>query len=395
MATKRDYYEVLNVSRNASEDEIKKAYRKLALQYHPDRNPSNKKAAEEKFKELSEAYEVLSDPQKRQAYDQFGHAGLKSTFGPGGFNFDRDFTHTADLRDIFGDLFGESSNIFDQFFGRQAGRRSAADRNRATRGADLRFDLEIDFEASVFGQEHEINLPISESCSACNGSGAEPGHRKETCKHCNGQGVVVTTSGFFHVQQDCPSCGGRGEIITHPCRGCRGTGLVRNRKRLSIKIPPGVETGSRLRLSGKGEGGARGGPPGDLYVVLHVRPHRIFQRQGNDLFCEVPVPLNVALLGGEIRAPTLDGWASLKLPPGTESGKLFRLRGQGAPGLGDEIPGDLHVRVVVEIPKALSGAQKRKLQEFIDSCAADQYPERREFERQAEAFLARRKQPAK
>ncbi|MBI2437722.1 MAG: molecular chaperone DnaJ, partial [Lentisphaerae bacterium] len=356
MATKRDYYEVLNVPRTAGEEEIKKAYRKLALQHHPDRNPGNK-AAEEKFKELSEAYEVLSDSKKRELYDQYGHTGLKSTFGPGGFDFTRDFTHAADLRDIFGEVFGEHGGMFEEFFGRGAGRRGA-DRTRAARGADLRFDLEIDFEASVFGQEHEITLPISEGCPTCNGAGSEPGHRKETCRHCHGQGVVVTTSGFFHVQQDCPSCNGRGEIITHPCRTCRGTGLVRNRKRLSIKIPPGVETGSRLRLSGKGEGGLRGGPPGDLYVVLHVRPHSLFQRQGNDLFCEVPVPLDVALLGGEVRAPTLDGWASLKLAPGTESGKLFRLRGKGAPGLAPEGPGDLHVRIVVETPKNLSGAQK-------------------------------------
>lgn len=393
MATKHDYYEILNVPRTAGEEEIKKAYRKLALQHHPDRNPGNK-AAEEKFKELSEAYEVLSDPEKRKLYDQYGHAGLKSTFGPGGFDFTRDFTHSADLRDIFGDLFGGAGGMFEEFFGRGSRARGAADRSGATRGADLRFDLEIDFEASVFGQEQEITLPISEACSTCSGSGSEPGHRKETCRRCNGQGVVVTASGFFHVQQDCPACDGRGEMITHPCRACRGTGLVRNRKRLSIKIPAGVETGSRLRLSGRGEGGLSGGPSGDLYVVLHVRPHSLFQRQGNDLFCEVPVPLDVALLGGEVHTPTLEGWASLKLAPGTESGKLFRLRGKGVPGLGGEEPGDLHVRIVVEIPKGLSGAQKNKLNEFIATCTPNQYPQRREFQRQAEAFLTRRKRGA-
>jgi molecular chaperone DnaJ len=394
VATKRDYYEVLNVPRNAGEDEIKKAYRKLALQHHPDRNAGNK-AAEEKFKELSEAYEVLNDPQKRRQYDQFGHAGLKSSFGPDGFDFFRDFTHGADLHDIFGELFGEAGGMFEEFFGRAGGRRGAADGSRAARGADLRFDLEIDFEASVFGAEHEITLPVSEACPTCNGTGSEPGRHKETCRHCNGHGVVVTANGFFHVQQDCPSCGGRGEIITHPCRACRGTGLVKNRKQVTLKIPPGVETGSRLRLAGRGEGGVRGAPAGDLYVMLHVRPHSLFQRQGSDLFCEVPVPLDVALLGGEIQVPTIEGWANLKLAPGTENGKLFRLHAKGVPGLGGEDPGDLHVRVVVEVPKNLSGAQKRKLKEFMDTCAADQYPERHQFKKQAEEFLERRKQAGK
>jgi molecular chaperone DnaJ len=394
VATKRDYYEVLSVPRNAGDDDIKKAYRKLALQHHPDRNAGNK-AAEEKFKELSEAYEVLSDSRKRRQYDQFGHAGLKSSFGPGGFDFSRDFTHGADLRDIFGDLFGGGGGVFEEFFGRSGGRRDAAHGSRAGRGADLRFDLEIDFEASIFGQEHEITLPVSETCPTCNGTGSEPGRQKETCRHCNGRGVIVTSSGFFHVQQDCPSCGGRGEIITHPCRTCRGAGLVKNRRQLTLKIPPGVETGSRLRLAGRGEGGVRGGPAGDLYVMLHVRPHSLFQRQGNDLFCEVPVPLDTALLGGEIQVPTIEGRANLKLAPGTENGKLFRLRNKGVPGLGGEGPGDLHVRIIVEIPKNLSGAQKRKLKEFMDACAADQYPARNQFQKYAEEFLAHRNQAEK
>jgi len=390
VATKLDYYEVLHVTRNASGDEIKKTYRKLALKHHPDHNAGNKDA-EEKFKELSEAYEVLNDPQKRRQYDQFGHAGLKSSFGPGGFDFSRDFTHGADLHDIFGDLFGGTGGMFEEFFGRAGGRRGSADGSQAVRGADLRFDLEIDFEASVFGQEREITLPVSEACPKCNGTGSEPGRHKETCRHCNGRGVIVTSSGFFHVQQDCPSCGGRGEIITHPCRACRGTGLVKNRKQLTLKIPPGVETGSRMRLAGRGEGGARGAPAGDLYVMLHVRPHSLFQRQGSDLFCEVPVSLDVALLGGEIQVPTIEGWVNLKLAPGTENGKLFRLRGKGVPGLGPENPGDLHVRVVVEVPKNLSGAQKRKLKEFMDNCAVDQYPARNQFKKHAEDFLERRK----
>lgn len=387
MANKRDYYEVLNVSKSASEEDIKKAYRKLALQYHPDRNAGNK-VAEEKFKELSEAYEVLSDQQKRRQYDQFGHAGMKSSFGPGGFDFARDFTHGADLHDIFGDLFG-GGDIFQEFFGRGAGRQRG-DSNRPARGADLRFDLEIDFESSIFGAEQEITLPISEECGECHGSGAEPGYNKETCRHCNGRGVVGTSSGFFHIQKDCPVCGGRGQIIARPCRICRGAGVVKSRKRLTLKIPPGVETGSRLRLQGKGEGGVRGAPAGDLYVVLHVQPHHLFQRQGEDLFCEMPVPLETALLGGEVAVPTLDGWANVRLAPGTESGKVFRLRGKGAHAVGSSLRGDLHVRVNIEMPRNLSGAQKRKFKEALADCTPDQYPERMQFSKYADMFFEHR-----
>ncbi len=381
MAMPRDYYEVLNVSRTAGEGEIKKAYRQQAMQYHPDRNPGNK-AFEEKFKELSEAYEVLSDPDKRRVYDQYGHAGLKSSFGPGGFDFFRDFTHTSDIQDLFGDLLGD-------LFGRPGGRRGAG--TRAARGADLRYDLEIDFEESVFGAQREISLPVSETCLDCRGTGSESGHRKETCRHCRGQGVVVTSSGFFHVQQDCPVCGGRGEVITHPCRTCRGSGQVKSRRRLALAIPPGVETGSRLRLAGHGESGARNGPSGDLYVVLHVRPHALFQRQGNDLFCEVPVPLDTALLGGPVQVLTLTGWTEVKLPPGTVNGKMIRLRGQGAPGVSGEGPGDLHVRIVVEQPVSLSAAQRRKAKELFDTCTPDQYPAREAFQQHAREFLGRRK----
>ncbi len=385
MGTKIDYYEVLELSRDADENTIKKAYRKLALKYHPDRN-SGDKESEEKFKKVSEAYEVLSDANKRKTYDQFGHDGLKSSFGPGGFDFSRDFTHMGDIQDIFGEIFGSGGGIFDSFFGRSSGRRSGGASSHPARGSDLRFDLEIEFEESVFGSEREITLPVSEECGHCSGSGSEPGQKKESCKHCDGRGVVVTSSGFFRVQQECPSCGGRGEIVIHPCRECRGAGVIKNRKRLSLKIPPGVETGSRLRLAGKGEGGVRGGPAGDLYIVLHVQPHPLFQRQGDDLFCEICVPLGLALLGGEIPVPTLEGPAKIKLSPGAESGRTYRLRGKGTPSLEGHDKGDLHVRVLVELPKNLSGAQKKLLKDFLDSAHDANYPETHESEKRIARF---------
>lgn len=384
MATKRDYYEVLNVSRSASLDEIKKAYRKMAMQYHPDKNAGNKEA-EERFKEISEAYEVLSDADKRRRYDQFGHAGVKSSFGPGGFDFFRDFTHGADFQDVFGDFFGGS--IFEDVFGRSSGRRGAA---RASKGADLRFDLEISFEESVFGAEREVTLPISQECNMCHGSGCEPGHSKETCRRCGGQGVVIAASGFFRIQQDCPACGGRGEVINHPCRNCRGSGMVKNRQKLAIKVPPGVETGSRLRLAGKGEGGSQNGPPGDLYVVLHVLPHNIFQRENADLFCEVPVSFETAVLGGEVEAPTLEGWARLKIEPGTANGKILRLSGKGVYDLNARERGDLHVRLTVEIPKNISNAQRKRLKEYLELFDETNYPEQAQFRKKAEFFLKHR-----
>lgn len=384
MAAKRDYYEVLNVSRSASLDEIKKAYRRLAMQNHPDKNAGNKEA-EERFKEISEAYEVLSDSDKRQRYDQFGHAGVKSTFGPGGFDFFRDFTHGADFQDIFGDLFGGS--VFEDAFSRGTGRRGSA---RAARGADLRFDLEITFEESVFGAEREITLPISQECSVCHGSGCEPGRSKEVCRRCGGHGVVIAASGFFRIQQDCPACGGRGEVVTHPCRNCRGAGMVKNRQRLAIKIPPGVETGSRLRLGGKGEGGSQNGPPGDLYVVLHVQPHNIFQREGVDLFCEAPITFETAVLGGDAEVPTLEGWARVRIEAGTENGKILRLSGKGVYDLNTHERGDLHVRLAVETPKNLSSAQRKKMKEYTELFEEGNYPEQAQFRKKAEAFLKHR-----
>jgi molecular chaperone DnaJ len=384
---KQDYYELLGVARQATPDEIKKSYRKMAMKYHPDRNPGDK-AAESKFKEVSEAYEVLSDPQKRQQYDRFGHEGMKSAFGPGGFDFSRDFTHSADIQDILGSIFGESGGgIFDEFFG--GGRRRA--RGGPQRGADLRFDLEITLEEAAFGSEREITLPLSEECHTCHGSGVAPGSRKEPCRHCGGRGDVVAGGGFLQIRQTCPVCGGSGRVITDPCRECQGAGRVKSRKRLSLKIPRGVETGSRLRLSGKGEGGAAGGESGDLYVVIHVAAHDIFERQGDDLLCEVPIPLEIAILGGEAPVPTLDGYASLKLAPGTETGKVFRLRGKGMPNVDGYTHGDLHVRIIPEIPVRLNSRQKKAMKEYADAREPGNYPHGDAFHEKSEAFYERKR----
>jgi len=385
VAGKQDYYELLGVKRNASEGDIKKAYRKLAMKYHPDKNPGDKEA-ESRFKEISEAYEILSDPSKRQQYDRFGHEGLKSAFGPGGFDFARDFTHAADLQDILGSLFGEGGGLFDDFFG--GGRRRT--REGPQKGSDLRFDLEIDLEEAAFGSERSVTLPMNQDCAKCHGSGVASGSRRETCKQCGGRGAVVAGGGFFQVRQTCPVCGGVGTIVRNPCRTCQGTGRVKTKKRLTLKIPKGVETGSRLRLAGKGEGGAHGGPPGDLYVVLHVAKHDVFGRTGDDLYCEVPVPFETAALGGEIQVPTIDGYAKLKLAEGTESGKVFRLRGKGIPNVEGYGRGDLHVRVVAEVPVKLSSKQKKVLGEFLQQRSESNYPEDKAFRRRADAFYERK-----
>ena len=369
MTAKRDYYEVLGVPRSASADEVKKAYRRLAMQYHPDRNQGDK-ASEAKFKEVSEAYEVLSDANKRQLFDQYGHDGLKSAFGPDGFNFSRDFTHVSDLQDLFGSLFGDGGGVFEDLFG--GGRRTS--RTGPQQGADLRFDLEIEFAEAMFGAKREITLSVAEQCGACKGMGSEPGSIEETCRHCGGRGAVISASGFFQVRQTCPVCSGTGKMITKPCRDCKGSGRQKNRKRLTLPIRPGVETGSRLRLAGQGEGGVRGGPAGDLYVLLHVKPVDLFQREGTELLCEIPVPMHIAALGGDVNVPTLDGFASLKIDAGTETGKIYRLRGKGAPSLDGHGYGDLHVRVVVEVPIRLDSKLKKILKDFSDSCEDSNYP---------------------
>ena len=387
MAGKTDYYELLGVARDASEADIKKAFRKQAMKHHPDRNPGDANA-EARFKEISEAYEVLSDAGKRRQYDQFGHEGLKSSFGPGGFDFSRDFTHASDLQDILGNLFGGGGGIFDEFLG-GSGRRRAS-RNAAQRGADLRFDLEIDLEEAIFGSHRDVTLPVHEGCDTCGGSGVAQGSKRETCRQCGGQGVVISGGGFFQVRQTCPICNGEGTMIRNPCKTCGGAGRVRARRHIALKIPAGVDTGTRLRLSGKGESGVRGGPSGDLYVVLHVKPHPLFERQGEDLHCVVPVPFDIAALGGTIDVPTVDGFARLKLSAGTPNGKVFRLRNKGIPSHEGYGRGDLHVRVVVEAPGRLSSSQKRLLKQVGESIGPECYPDITRQRELTEAFFERR-----
>ncbi|MBU1693341.1 MAG: molecular chaperone DnaJ [Verrucomicrobia bacterium] len=381
---KRDYYEVLGVSRGASLEEIKKAYRKLAVQFHPDKNPGHVEA-EERFKEISEAYEVLSDAGKRQQYDQFGHRA----FGPGagGFGFGGIDLEEA-LRTFMG-AFGGGGTIFDNFFG--GGGRGREKAGGAARGADLRFDLEIDFEEAVLGSERELTLPILQECGACKGTGAAPGSKRETCRRCNGLGMTVASNGFFQIRQACSACGGSGETIAQPCRECRGEGRVKVRSTLSLKIPAGVETGSRLRLAGKGEGGVRGGEAGDLYVVLHVKPHELFQRRDEDIFIEWPIPFHVAALGGEVEVPTLQGYVPLKIPAGTQSGTLFRLKGKGVAGGKVFRSGDQHVRVVIEPPARLSGKQKEFLRQLADSFTEDNHPQTARLRKLAETFYEHKK----
>ena len=379
--TKRDYYEVLGVERTASADEIKKAYRKLAMKYHPDRNPGDQEAAD-KFKEASEAYEVLSNPDKRQRYDQFGHAG--TNFGPGGFDFNRDFTGGADFADIFGSLFG--GGLGDLFGG---GRQRSRNPNAPQRGADLRFDLEIDLEEAIFGVSREVDLPIGEDCPDCGGTGAAKGTKRETCRQCGGRGVVTTSNGFIHIQQTCPVCQGEGTVIRTPCKSCGGTGRRKSRRKITLNIPKGVDTGSRLRLAGKGENGLRGGEPGDLYVVIHVREHDIFERNDADLVCNVFVPPHIAAVGGMVQVPTPEGEASLKIQPGTANGKVYRLRGKGMTTLHGDV-GDLLVRIEIEVPQHLSSSQKKALEAFGESCTEDNFPEAHRMRRSAGKFMERR-----
>jgi molecular chaperone DnaJ len=350
--SKRDYYEVLGVPRSASPDELKKAYRKLALQYHPDRNPDDP-AAEEKFKEASEAYAVLSDDAKRRQYDQFGHQAM----GAGGF---QDF---GNVGDIFNDLFGD-------LFGAMGGRRSG----RGLRGADLRYTHTLDLEDVLTGEEATIEIPRMLRCEKCGGSGAKPGTQPERCGRCGGTGQAVFQQGLFRISRPCEACRGEGQVVRSPCGDCRGRGRVEGKKSLKVRVPPGVEDGMRLRVAGEGEAGISGGPPGDLYVVMNVNPHPLFTREGSDLLCEVPVLFTQAALGAEIDVPTLEGRVRLKIPEGTQSGKTFRMRGKGLPSVGAPGRGDLHVRIFVEVPSRLNAKQRALLEQFAAESGAEAAP---------------------
>lgn len=354
-AAKKDYYEVLGVNRDASEEEIKKAFKKLAMKFHPDRNPDNPKA-EESFKEAKEAYEILSDDQKRAAYDQYGHAGVDPSMGGGGgFGGFNSGNFSDAFGDIFGDIFGGGRN----------------QRSNVYRGADLRYNLEISLEDAARGTETKIRIPVQSSCETCHGSGARPGTSPVTCTTCNGHGQVRMQQGFFSVQQTCPKCHGTGKMVKEPCPTCHGGGRVKQNKTLNVKIPAGVDEGDRIRLSGEGEAGVNGGPTGDLYVVVHLKEHAIFQREGAHLHCEMPISFSTAALGGEIEVPTLDGAAKMKIPAETQTGSVFRLRGKGIKPLRSSEHGDLMVHVVVETPVRLTEKQKELLREFESSTQAD------------------------
>lgn len=348
---KRDFYEVLGLSKTADEKEIKRAYKRLAMKYHPDRNQGDKES-EVKFKEIKEAYEILSDAQKRAAYDQYGHAA----FEQGGFGGQGGggFGGGADFGDIFGDVFGD-------IFG--GGRRQ----QRAARGSDLQYNMDLTLEEAVRGVTKEIRIPTLETCDKCHGSGAKEGTSAETCSTCHGAGQVHLRQGFFTVQQACPTCHGRGKVIKEPCSKCHGDGRVERAKTLSVKIPAGVDTGDRIRLSGEGEAGENGAPAGDLYVQVHVRQHHIFERDGNNLYCEVPINFAIAALGGEIEVPTLDGRVNLKIPAETQTGKMFRMKGKGVKSVRSSSIGDLMCRVVVETPVKLNEKQKELMQQLGES----------------------------
>ena len=349
--SKRDYYEVLGVAKGADDKEIKKAYKRLAMKYHPDRTQGDK-ALEEKFKELQEAYEVLSDDQKRAAYDQYGHAGVDPNRGGGG---------NADFGDIFGDVFGD-------IFG---GGRRGGGQSRAQRGSDLRYNLEMSLEDAVRGKSVDIKVPTWVSCDSCDGSGAKKGTQAKSCPTCHGAGQVTMRQGFFAVQQTCPTCNGRGKIIPDPCTKCHGEGRVEKTKTLAVKIPAGVDTGDRIRLTGEGEAGMHGAPAGDLYVQVHVKDHPIFVRDGNNLSCDVPISFSIAALGGEIDVPTLDGRVKLKIPAETQTEKMFRLRGKGVQSVRGGGVGDLVCKVVVETPVNLSDKQKDLLRQLDESWGGD------------------------
>jgi molecular chaperone DnaJ len=379
---KRDYYEVLLVARDVTSDDLKKSYRKLAVKFHPDKNPGDKNA-EDQFKELGEAYDVLSDAEKRAAYDRFGHNAFAQGGPPRGH----------DPRDIFREVFGANGggvgDFFEQFFGGAAGGGGGGrgERENRQRGSDLRYDMQITLEEAALGTEKEIEVSKLEACGSCRGSGAEAGSRVVTCPGCGGRGQVESTRGLFRLSQTCPRCRGSGQSVERPCPKCRGEGRVEQASRIKLKIPQGIEHGSRLRSSGNGEAGIRGGPRGDLYVVIHVKEHEYFERDGENLYCEMPVNFATAALGGEVLVTTLEGPSNLKIPAGTQSGTVFKLKSKGMPVLNTSTRGDLLVRVVIAVPSKLSPDQRKKLEEYAevmgDEIAA---PQKGVFERVKELF---------
>jgi molecular chaperone DnaJ len=373
--SKRDYYEILGIGRTATEVEIKSAYRKLAMKHHPDRNPGDK-VAEEKFKEAAEAYAILADSEKRSLYDRFGHAGVSSAAGAGGFD-PSVFSGFEDILGGLGDIFG-----FGDLFG--GGRR----RGGPQRGADLRYDLEIAFEESASGTETTIQIPRQETCETCHGSGAAPGSSPSQCPQCRGQGQVRFQQGFFTVARTCPQCRGAGKILTNPCRTCHGAGRVTRERKITVKIPAGIATGQQLRLQGEGESGSGGGPPGHLYVVVHVHEHEFFRRDGNNLFCEIPVNFTTLALGGEIQVPTLDGAETVKVPEGTQTGTTLRLRGKGMPDVNGRGRGDLFATVQVQTPKKLSRDQRQLLEQLAKALPKEKFePRARDEQEQDERNL--------
>ena len=369
---KRDYYEILGIGKNATEEEIKKAYRKMAMKHHPDRNPDSKDA-ESKFKEAKEAYEMLSDDSKRAAYDRYGHAGVDPNaagMGAGGAG-------AAGFGDAFGDIFGE-------IFGGGGGARRGGG-PQVYRGSDLRFSMDITLEQAAAGFETDVRVPSWENCEVCKGSGAKPGTTPISCRTCGGAGAVRMQQGFFSVQQTCPKCHGSGKEISDPCVSCDGVGRTRKNKTLQVKIPAGIDDGMQIRVSGNGEPGINGGPPGDLFVEIHLKEHKIFQRENDDLICQVTIPFTLAALGGTTQVPTLNGKVDMTIPEGTQSGKRFRLRAKGIKGVRSAYPGDLHCHIVVETPVKLTKRQKELLREFETASQAGTHPE-------AEGFLARLKE---
>lgn len=390
MAAKRDYYEVLGIEKTADADAIKKAYRKLAMKYHPDRNQGNKEA-EEKFKEASEAYEVLSDDSKRRMYDQYGHDGMKNAFGGGGFNFDRDFTHGADLNDILNQFFGGG---FGGGFGFGGGGRRR-DPNAPQRGEDTEMRVRLSFEDALFGIEKQVRIHAAKACPECNGSGAEKGTQRTTCKHCGGSGTVRQQGGFFGMfQQTCPVCHGTGSIIEKPCRKCRGDGKVADNEEITVKIPAGIADGMSVRVPGKGNAGDNGGPRGDLYLRCSVEDSALFEREGQDLILRLSVSPCLLALGGELPVETPNGTATLKIKPGTPNGSVQRLRGQGVCAIGRHLAGDLHIVLVAETPQSLTRDQVKLMEKLRAEESEKTYPTRTKQQKAAKAFAERRPKKA-